>query len=143
MILPDVNVLVYAYREDMAEHDRYRRWLDGVVNAGRPYGMSELVLSAFVRIVTNRRVFRKPCTSSEALSFTRQLLSPSSCVPVRAGPGHWEIFDLLCRRHAVAGNLVADAYLAAVAMEAGCELVTVDRDFARFTGLRWRHPLQS
>ena len=70
MILPDANVLVYAYREDMAEHDRYRGWLEGVVNAGRPYGMSELVLSAFVRIVTNRRVSREPSTAAEALSFT-------------------------------------------------------------------------
>ena len=141
VILPDVNVLVYSYREDMAEHDRYRGWLDDVVNAGRPYGMSELVLSAFVRVVTNPRVFRSPSSPSEALSFARQLLSPSSCVPVRPGPGHWAIFDGLCNRHEVTGNLVADAYLAAIAMEAGCELVTVDRDFARFTGLRWRHPL--
>lgn len=142
MILPDVNVLVYAYRADMADHHRYRDWLSRVVNAGRPYGMSELVLSAFVRVVTNRRVFGSPSTSSEALGFTRHLLSPSSCVPVRPGPGHWAIFDSLCRKHAVSGNLVADAYLAATAMEAGCELVTVDSDFARFTGLRWRHPLQ-
>ena len=141
MILPDVNVLVYAYREDMAEHDRYRGWLDGVVNAGRPYGMSELVLSAFVRVVTNRRVFRDPSSPAEALSFARQVLSPPTCVPVRPGPGHWAIFDRLCRRHRVAGNLAADAYLAAIAMEAGCELVTVDRDFGRFAGLRWRHPL--
>ena len=141
MILPDVNVLVYAYREDMADHHRYRAWLGRTVNAGRPYGVSELVLSAFVRVVTNRRVFRNPSTPSEALSFTRRLLSPSNCVPVRPGPGHWAVFDGLCRRHDVAGNLVADAYLAAIAIEAGCELVTADRDFARFAGLRWRHPL--
>ena len=141
MILPDVNVLVYAYREDMADHHRYRDWLARTVSAGRPYGVSELVLSAFVRIVTNRRVFRNPSAPSEALSFTRQLLSPSVCVPVRPGPGHWAIFDSLCRLHDVAGNLVADAYLAAIAIEAGCELVTVDRDYAGFNGLRWRHPL--
>lgn len=143
MILPDVNVLVYAYREDVAEHERYRGWLDGIVNAGRPYGMSELVLSAFVRVVTNARVFRTPSAPSEALAFTQQLLSPSICVPVRPGPGHWAIFDRLCREHRAAGNLVAYAYLAAIAMEAGCELVTADRDFARFAGLRWRHPLLS
>ena len=141
MILPDVNVLVYAYREDMADHPRYRDWLSRTVRAGRPYGVSELVLSAFVRIVTNRRVFKNPSTPSEALSFTRRLLSPSNCVPVRPGPGHWAVFDRLCRRHEVAGNRVAGAYLAAIAIEAGCELVTVDRDFARFAGLRWRHPL--
>ena len=141
MILPDVNVLVYAYREDMADHDRYRDWLTRTVNAGRPYGVSELVLSAFVRVVTNRRVFRHPSAPSEALSFTGRLLSPSNCVPVRPGPGHWAVFDRLCRRPGVSGNLVADAYLAAIAIEAGCELVTADRDFARFTGLRWRHPL--
>ena len=143
MILPDVNVLVYAYREDMTEHDRYRDWLVRVVNTGRPYGISELVLSAFVRIVTNPRVFRNPSTPPEALSFAWRLLSPPACVPVRPGAAHWSIFDRLCRRHDVTGNLVADAYLAAIAIEADCELMTVDRDFARFAGLRWRHPLES
>ena len=141
MILPDVKVLVYAYREDVADHLRYRDWLTRTVNAGRPYGVSELVLSAFVRIVTNRRVFRNPSPPPEALSFTGRLLSSPNCVPVRPGPGHWAIFERLCRHHDVAGNLVADAYLAAIAIEAGCELVTADRDFARFIGLRWRHPL--
>lgn len=143
MIVPDVNVLVYAYREDMTGHHRYRDWLGGVVNAGRPYGLAEMVLSAFVRIVTNRRVFRRPSTSSEALSFTRLLLSRPTCVPVRPGPAHWAIFVRLCRQHDVAGNLVPDAYLAAVVIEAGCDLVTTDRDFARFAGLHWRHPLSS
>ena len=141
MILPDVNVLVYAYRQDVADHQRYRDWLARTVAAGRPYGISEFVLSAFVRIVTNRRVFRNPSTPADALSFTGRLLSASNCVPVRPGPGHWAIFDRLCRRHAVTGNLVPDAYLAAIAIESGCELATADRDFARFTGLRWRHPL--
>ena len=143
MILPDVNVLVYAYRRDMANHEQYRAWVGRTVNAGRPYGICEFVLSSFVRVVTNRRVFRKPSTPSEALSFTRQLLSPSSCVPVRPGPRHWHIFDGLCRQHDVRGNLVPDAYLAAIAMEANCELVTVDGDFSRFAGLRWRHPFAS
>ncbi len=140
MILPDVNVLVYAYRQDVASHAQYRDWVTRIVNAGRPYGISEFVLSSFVRVVTNRRVFRHPSTPSEALSFTRHLLSPSSCVPIRPGPRHWDIFDRLCRQHDVTGNLVTDAYLAATAIEADCELVTVDRDFARFAGLRWRHP---
>lgn len=69
MILPDVNVLVYAYRKDMDDHPRFRDWIHRVVNAGQPYGMSEMVLSGFVRVVTNPRVFRRPSTPSEALSF--------------------------------------------------------------------------
>ena len=91
MILPDVNVLVYAYRQDVADHQRYRDWLARTVVAGRPYGISEFVLSAFVRIVTNRRVFRNPSTPADALSFTGRLLPAPNCVPVRPGPGHWAI----------------------------------------------------
>ena len=141
MIVPDVNVLIYAHREDMEEHQAYREWLARLVNGGAAYGMSEVVLSSFVRVVTNRRIFDKPTGTREALASAAALLEPLQCVPVRPGPRHWEIFDSLCRRHAVAGNLVADAYLAAIVMEAGCELATADRDFARFEGLRWRHPL--
>ena len=141
MIVPDVNVLIYAYREDAEEHRAYREWLEGLVNGGTAYGMSELVLSSFVRVVTNGRIFEKPTKPSEALAISAKLLEPLQCVPVRPGPRHWEIFDGLCRRYAVTGNLVADAYLAATVMEAGCDLATADRDFARFEGLRWHHPL--
>jgi len=141
LIVPDVNVLVYAHREDMDEHGPYREWLDWLVNAGPAYGMSEMVLSSFVRIVTNRRTFREPSETRQALASAAKLLEPPQCVPVRPGPRHWEIFDGLCRRHAVASKLVADAYLAAIVMEAGCDLATADRDFARFEGLRWHHPL--
>ena len=141
MIVPDVNVLVYAHREDMDEHEPYREWLDSLVNSGPAYGMSELVLSSFVRIVTNGRIFQKPTAIRDALASTAELLAPPQCVPVRPGSGHWAIFDGLCRRHSVTAKLAADAYLAAIVMEAGCELATADRDFARFEGLRWRHPL--
>ena len=125
----------------MDEHGPYREWLDWLVNAGPAYGMSEMVLSSFVRVVTNRRTFREPTETREALASAARLLEPPQCVPVRPGPRHWEIFDGLCRRHAVASKLVADAYLAAIVMEAGCDLATADRDFARFEGLRWQHPL--
>ena len=125
----------------MTEHEPYRDWLDWLVNSGPAYGMSEMVLSSFVRIVTNRRIFREPAGTREALASAARLLEPPQCVPVRPGPRHWEIFDGLCRRHAVGAKLVADAYLAAVVMEAGCDLATADRDFARFEGRRWHHPL--
>ena len=141
MIVPDVNVLVYAHREDMVEHEPYREWLDWLVNSGPAYGMPEIVLSSFVRIVTNRRTFREPTGTRTALASAARLLEPPQCVPVRLGPRHWGIFDGLCRRHDVTGKLVADAYLAAIVMEAGCDLATADRDFGRFEGLRWHHPL--
>ena len=141
MIVPDVNVLVYAHREDMDEYGPYREWLDRLVNSGPAYGMSELVLSSFVGIVTNGRIFTKPTGIRDALASAANLLVPPQCVRVRPGAGHWQIFEDLCRRHVVGGKLIADAYLAAIIMEAGCELASADGDFARFEGLRWRHPL--
>lgn len=65
-----------------------------------------------------------------------------TCLRVSAGPQHWSIFARLCRESGARGDLVADAYLAAPAIEAGCGWVTTDRDFSRFRGLRWRHPMQ-
>lgn len=141
MVLPDVNVLVYAHREDTAHHDACRGWLEGVVNGDEAYGLSELVLSGFVRVVTHPRVFTHPSGMADALAFAEQLRDRPNCVPVAPGPRHWDIFRRLCVENAVKGNLVPDAYLAALAIESGCEWITTDRDFSRFSGLRWRSPL--
>jgi toxin-antitoxin system PIN domain toxin len=141
VILPDVNVLVYAHRRDSRQHAELRPWLEGVIAADQAYGMSDLVLSGFVRIVTHPRIFREPSALDDALTFADQLLSPPNCVLVQPGPRHWQIFARLCRSAAARGNLVADAWFAALAIEAGCEWISTDRDFARFEGLRWRHPL--
>ena len=141
MILPDVNVLVYAHREDAENHAAYRDWLGGVVNADEAYAVSDLVLSGFVRVVTHPRVFREPSPIGAALAFAAELLGQPHCVPVRPGARHWGIFGRLCRESGARGNLVPDAFLAALAIEAGCEWITTDRDFSRFRGLRWRHPL--
>lgn len=141
MILPDVNVLIYAHRRDAIDHERYRAWLARVISADQPYAVSELVLSGVVRILTNRRIFRAPSTLDEALNFAAYLLAQPNCAPVRPGVRHWAIFTRLCREGDVRGPLVPDAYFAALAIEHGCEWITCDRDFARFNGLRWRHPL--
>lgn len=103
--------------------------------------MSELVLSGFVRVVTNPRVFSPPSDIGKALRFADTLRSHPNAVVVAPGPRHWEIFSRLCREADTKGNLVADAYLAALAIESGSEWITDDRDFSRFPGLRWRHPL--
>lgn len=142
MVLPDVNVLVYAHREDTAQHATCRPWLEGVINGNESYALSELVLSGFIRVVTHPKVFTRPSSLAEALEFTEQLRGRPNCVPIAPGQRHWQIFRSLCVEAGAKGNLVPDAYLAAVAIEAGCEWVTTDRDFARFRELRWRHPAQ-
>lgn len=142
MVLPDVNVLVYAHREDSPHHAGCRKWVEAVVNGSESYGLSELVLSGFVRVVTHPKVFTQPSPLADALEFTEQLRGRPNCVPVAPGRRHWEIFRQLCAEAGAKGNLVPDAYLAAMAIEAGCEWVTTDRDFSRFKGLRWRHPLR-
>lgn len=142
MVLPDVNVLVYAHREDTSDHQEYRAWLTEVVNSPRAYGLSDLVLSGFLRVVTHPRVFREPSPLDSALAFVSEIRERPSRVRVAPGPRHWEIFvDLLATTEA-RGNLIPDAYFAALAIESGSEWITTDRDYARFPGLRWRHPLE-
>jgi uncharacterized protein len=141
MILVDVNVLVYAHREDAPEHAAYRQWLEGVINGDQAYGYSDLVLSGFLRVVTHPRVFDPPSDLEAALAFAAVIRDQSNAVPIRPGARHWSIFEDLCRAARVRGNLVPDAYLAALAIESGSECITTDRDYSRFPGLKWRHPL--
>jgi uncharacterized protein len=141
VILPDVNVLIYAHRPDARDHAAYRAWLEDVLSGDQAYGMSDLVLSGVLRIVTNPRIFGDATPIDVALTFCEDLVSRPTCVPIRPGPRHWAIFAQLCRTCGAKGNLVPDAFLAALAIEHGCEWMTTDRDYARFTGLRWRHPL--
>ena len=142
MILPDVSVLVYAHREDAPDHAAYRAWLDGVVNSDSAFAIADVVLSGFIRVATHPRVFTPPTPSRLALRFADALREHPNCVTVAPRDRHWEIFTRLCREAGGRGNLVADAYLAAIAIESGSEWITTDRDYARFPGLRWRHPLQ-
>ena len=141
MILPDVNVLLYAFRRDSARHTEFRAWLEEVINGEAAYGMAPQVLSALVRISTHRRIYVEPSTTTEALAFCEALLEPAHCTIVRPGPRHWDIFTDFCRRSRATGNLIQDAWFAALAVEGGCEWVTTDRDYARFPGLRWREPI--
>lgn len=140
MILPDVNVLVHAFRADSPQHAKARGWLDGVVNGESRYAIAPLVLSGVIRVVTHPRVFSRPSPLDEALMYCNQLLNQSHCVPIREGDRHWEIFSRLCAACDARGNIVPDAWLAALAIESGCEWITLDRDFARFEGLKWRLP---
>lgn len=141
MILLDVNILVYAHRDDAEDHEKYRRWLEDAMDSGEGFGISELALSAFVRIVTHPRIYPDPTPIQRALDYAGQLRRHDSCFLISPGERHWEIFDRLCRAAGAKGALVTDAYFAALAIESSAEWITADRDYARFPGLRWRHPL--
>lgn len=141
MQLPDVNVLIYAHREDSPEHDRYARWLRALAEADEPFAVAEVVLASFLRIVTNVKIFDPPTPMETAIVFCQRLVEWPRAVLVAPSRRHWDLFVALCAN--IQGPLVADAYVAALAIEHGCELITTDSDFARFKGLRWRHPLSA
>ena len=141
MILPDVNVLVYAHREDAVDHKFYRKWLEEILQSGQPYGISDIALSGFLRIVTHPGIFKPPSPIQAALEFARQLRGQPNCRVITPGSRHWQIFTGLCQSLPATGNLVPDVWFAALAIEFDCEWITTDRDYERIPGLRWRHPL--
>lgn len=140
MILPDVNVLIYAFRKDVPQHPLCRRWLVGVVSGYARFGVSPLVLAAVVRITTDPRAFRVPSTLEEALGFCENLRERPHCQIVEPGERHWGVFKRLCVETDTRGPRVTGAWFAALAIEWGCEWLTLDRDYARFPGLKWRVP---
>ena len=140
MILPDVNVLIYAVYSGAQDHVGYRKWLDSVINSDSMYGMSTQVLSSVMRILTNRRSVRNPQPVERVLAFAEGLLERPNCQIIQPAGRHWQIFANLCRATNAKADLIPDAWFAALAIEHGCEWITTDRDFARFPGLRWRTP---
>ena len=141
MILIDVNVLIYALRRDMPNHDKYHAWLEDVVNAQDMFGVSELTLSSVIRVVTHPNIYKEPSALKDVLAFIEEIRRSPSCVFVGPGDRHWSIFLSLIKTLKLTGNAIPDAYLAALAIEWGYELVTTDKGFARFELLKWRHPL--
>lgn len=140
MILPDVNVLIYAFRRDAARHRICKPWLDCVVRSDRPFAISPLVLAAVVRIATNPRIFREPSPPAEAFEFCNNLLAQPHVERAVPGERHWDIFDRIVRETSTRGLRVSDAWFAALAIERGHAWITYDRDYARFPGLDWREP---
>ena len=140
MILPDVNVLILAFRDDTPDHPRYRKWLDSVVNGDTAYAISPQVLGSVVRICTHRTIFPKPSKLKQTLAFCQVLMGQPNCQLVYPGPRHWRIFADLCTHARAAGNLVQDAWFAALAIEHGCEWITNDHHYGLFPGLSVRSP---
>ena len=136
-----MNVLVHAFRPDAERHAEYRNWLEQQVSGPEAFGVSELVLSGFIRVVTHPSVFEPPSDLADCLLAAGQIRDHPNCVVLRPGFRHWGIFSDLCQSTGAVGNAVADAYHAALAIEHGCEFMTTDKSFGKFPGLRWRHPL--
>lgn len=143
MILPDVNVLVYAYRREATDHDAYAGWLTALVAGQDELALTDHCLTGFLRIVTNPRIFSDPAPAADALTFVDRLRRASRGRPVTATRATWDIFaGLVAQDRGIRGNLVPDAYLAALAISHGCRLATADRGFARYAGLGFFDPLR-
>lgn len=138
MICADVNVLISALRTDSAHHHSCKTLLEREIADGRAFGVSPLALSAVVRITTTARFHPEPSTIAEAFAFADALLSRQNCVVLEPGRRHWDIFKELVITANARSKLVTDAWFAALAIEHGCEWVTLDKDFGRFKGLKWR-----
>ena len=140
MILPDVNVLIEAFRTDAPRHATCHSWLEGVTAADARFGMSPLTLAAVARITTNSRSYPNPSALDEVFAFADFLLGRPNCQIVEPGERHWDIFRRLCVDTDTRGPRITDTWYAALAIEWGCEWITFDRDYARFPGLKWRTP---
>jgi uncharacterized protein len=140
MILADVNVLIYAFREEVPQHALCKKWLDTVILGDERFGLSPLALAAVVRVTTNRRTYTRPSSLETAIGFCDDLLGQPHCQIVEPRERHWDIFRRLCVETNTRGPDVTDAWYAALAIEWSCEWITLDRDYARFPGLRWRTP---
>ena len=141
MLLPDTNLLVYAFREDCVEHAAAREWLAGLLHGPSTVALTSASLTGFVRVVTHPRVLRPPADVATALEFVEVLWASPSTLQVEPGPRYPDLFAELCGLTNASGNDVPDVHLAAVAIEAGAGLATHDRGFARFPGLRVTDPL--
>lgn len=140
MILLDVNVVLALHRGDHPHHALIRAWFDTISSGKRSFCVPDVVWASFVRIATSRRIFEVPTPIDDAFTFLRAVRSHPGHVAVAPAEEHLIMFEDLCRRFEATGDLAADAYIAAIALEQGSALASLDRDFARFVGLQWVRP---
>ncbi|HEV2840482.1 MAG TPA: type II toxin-antitoxin system VapC family toxin [Chthoniobacterales bacterium] len=141
MILPDTNLLIYAYNRDARQHASAHSWLEENLAGVEPIALTWATLSGFLRVCTNRRAVAKPISVEQAIEIVDEWLAQPTVHIIRPGERHWSILTRMLQALKVGGNLVSDAHLAALAIEHDCELCSPDSDFARFPELRWRNPL--
>ncbi|HSN93224.1 MAG TPA: type II toxin-antitoxin system VapC family toxin [Anaeromyxobacteraceae bacterium] len=141
MIVPDVNLLVYAHAAQAPFHATARAWWERTVRSGDPIGLPWAVSLGFLRLMTHPAVLTTPMRPEEALPLVESWYERPNVFVLDPGPRHLAVLGSLLRAAGVAGALTTDAHLAALAIEHGCELHSNDADFGRFSGLRWVNPL--
>ncbi len=141
MILVDANILLYAEDALHPRNQQARLWWDAQLSGTEPVCLCWTVLSAFVRIGTNPRVFNHPLSLEESLTRVQSWLDQPCTRLIRPTERHWTVFQKMLTEGQAVANLVTDAHLAALAFEHGCELASTDSDFSRFSILKWINPL--
>lgn len=141
MIVPDVNMLLYAHVDAFPHHEAAKAWWEDLLNSERQVGLASVTLFGFIRIGTSRRVFTEPLPVADAIAYTRGWLEQPNVTMLVPGTRHLEIAFRLLEQQGTASNLTTDAQLAAHAIEHGGEVHSNDGDFGRFEGLRWTNPL--
>jgi uncharacterized protein len=142
MILPDVNLLIYAYDATSKDHSQARQWWEDQLNGAQMIGLSWVVVLGFIRLLTNPRIYQNPYSSSEILAIVKTWLEQPEVKIIHPSDHHFTRLASLIEQIGTAGNLTTDAHLAALAIERGLILQTTDADFARFPGLKWNNPLK-
>lgn len=140
MKLLDVNVVLSAHRTDHPQFEIARSYLEGLWQSREPFALTDLVAGSFLRLATSHRVLNAPTSVAAAFAYVRRMREQPGHLSVAPGPRHLELFEELCLAADATGDLVPDAQLGALAVEHGAEVVSFDRDFARFPGLRWSRP---
>ena len=136
MLLIDVNVVLAAHRDDHPQHAVVRPWFDALVEGGEAFAVPAFVWASFLRIATNRRIFEIPTPLANAFAFVEATSAQPGHLAIGPGAGHLRLLRRLCDEGAATGDLVPDAVIAAVALEHGCRVATLDRDFARFESVQ-------
>ncbi|MEZ4753245.1 MAG: type II toxin-antitoxin system VapC family toxin [Bdellovibrionota bacterium] len=141
MIVPDINLLIYAYNSRQTEHQKAKEWWESVLSSNEVIGLSWIVILGFIRLTTNRKVFSNPLSVKQALKVTESWLEIESVSLINPGSKHFEILSKHLVEINVAGNLTTDVHLASLAIEFQATLYSNDSDFSRFSGLKWVNPL--
>jgi toxin-antitoxin system PIN domain toxin len=141
MIVVDINVLIYAYNAGAPEHPKARAWIENAFSASDPLFVPWAVVHAFLRLTTKARLLMRPFTIEEAVAIVEEWFSSGAVLLIEPGPRYWSVLRELVTRSNIVGDLVADAHIAALALERNATVCTADRDFQRFPGVRVINPL--